>query len=72
MKDKEKMLQLMRFWLFGTFLIIFVAALVFLGGAMGTGLMILGQFNFWLAFIIAAILCVVWYYVYKWYLEKKM
>jgi hypothetical protein len=71
MEDKEKMLKLMRFWLFGTFLIIFVAATVYVGGAIGTGLAILGQANFWFAFIIAAVLCVLWYYLYKWYLEKK-
>jgi hypothetical protein len=71
MKDQEKMLKMMRFWIFGTFLIVFVAALVYIGGAMGTGLMILGQLNFWLAFIIAAVLCVLWYYVYKWYLNRQ-
>jgi len=61
----------MRFWLFGTFLIVFVAALVYVGGALGLGLAILGQFNFWLAFIIAGVLCVAAFYVYKWYLEKE-
>lgn len=71
MKDQEKMLRMMRFWLFGTFLIVFVAALVYVGGALGTGLLILGKLNFWLAFIIAAILCVVWYYIYKWYLGRN-
>lgn len=71
MKDQEKMLKMMRFWLFGTFLIVFVAAIIYVGGAMGTGLMILGQLNFWLAFLIAAVLCVAWYYIYKWYLNKK-
>lgn len=71
MKDQEKMLRMMRFWLLGTFLIVFVAALVYVGGALGTGLLILGKLNFWLAFIIAAILCVVWYYIYKWYLGRN-
>ena len=71
MKDQEKMLKLMRFWLFGTFLIIFVAALMFVGGAMGTGFAILGQLNFWIAFIVAGGLCVAAYYIYKWNLEKK-
>ncbi len=71
MQDKEKMLKLMRFWLFGTFLIVFVAAIIFVGGALGTGVAILGQFNFWLAFIIAAVLCVAAYYGYKWYLDKN-
>ena len=71
MKDQKTMLKLMRFWLFGTFLIVFVAAVIFVGGAMGTGLAIFGQLNFWLAFIIAAVLCVIWYYIYKWYLNRN-
>jgi len=68
--NNEKKLKLMRFWLFGTFLIIFIAATTYVGGALGTGLLIFGQVRFWLAFIITAILCVAAYYVYKWYLEK--
>lgn len=71
MDEKEKMLKLMRFWLFGTFLIIFVAATVYVGAALGTGLAIFGQLNFWLSFIVAAVLCVLWYYLYKWYLDRK-
>ena len=71
MKDQNTMLKMMRFWLFGTFLIIWVAVTIFVGGAMGTGLAILGKLNYWLAFIIVAILCVVWYYIYKWYLNRK-
>jgi hypothetical protein len=71
MKDQETMLKLMRFWLFGTFLIVFVAAVIYVGVALGTGLAILGQLNFWLAFIIAAALCIAWYYIYKWYLNRK-
>ena len=70
MKDQETKLKLMRYWLFGAFLIIFVAALVYIGGVLGTGLMILGQLNFWLALIIAAILFIAVYYIYKWYLNK--
>ena len=69
--DKEKMLRLMRFWLFGTFIIIFVAATVYVGGALGTGLLILRELNYWLAIVIAAVLCVVWYFAYKWYLDRK-
>ncbi|MBN2503117.1 MAG: hypothetical protein JXB38_20235 [Anaerolineales bacterium] len=71
MNDLEKNLKLMRFWLFGTFVIIFVAATVYVGGAVGTGLVILGELNYWLAMIIAAALCVLWYYIYKWYLTRK-
>jgi len=70
MNDKDKMLRLMRFWLFGTFIIIFAAATIYIGGALGTGLAILGELNYWLAFIIAAVLSVAAYYLYKWYLER--
>jgi hypothetical protein len=71
MDEKEKMLKLMRFWLFGTFLIVFVAATVYIGGALGTGLAIFSQLNFWIAFVVTAVICVLWYYLYKWYLERK-
>ena len=71
MDEKEKMLKLMRFWLFGTFLIVFVASTVYIGGALGTGLQIFGQLKYWLAFVVTAIICVLWYYLYKWYLDKK-
>lgn len=71
MKDKEKMLRLMRFWLFGAFLIFTVAMVVYIGGALGTGLLIFGQVRFWITVIVIAVLCVVWYYLYKWFLEKN-
>jgi hypothetical protein len=71
MDDKEKLLGLMKFWLFGTFLIIFVAATVYTGGAVGLGLVILRQAGYWIAIVITAILCVVWYYIYKWYLGRN-
>jgi len=69
--DKEKMLGLMRFWLFGTFIIVFAAVSVYTGGVLKLGLAIYGQTNFWLAMAIAAVLCVVWYFIYKGYLNKK-
>jgi hypothetical protein len=69
--DQEKMLKLMRFWLFGTFIIIFVAVTIYVGGALGTGLLILRELNYWLAMIVTALLCVVLYYGYKGYLTRK-
>ncbi|MFQ5616123.1 MAG: hypothetical protein ACE5GO_06655 [Anaerolineales bacterium] len=71
MDEKEKMLGLMRFWLFGTFIIIFAASTVYVGGAIGTGSKIFGQPNYWIAMVIAAALCVVWYYIYRWYLNRQ-
>ena len=69
--DKEKKLKLMRFWLFGVFVIIFAAVTVYIGGAVGLGLLIMREFNYWLAMIGTAILCVLAYYLYKWYLNRK-
>lgn len=71
MNDKEKMLGLMKFWLFGTFIIIFAATSIFIGGALKTGLLILQQPNFWISIVVTAVLCVAWYYVYKWYLGRQ-
>jgi hypothetical protein len=61
----------MRFWLFGTFAIIFAASTVYIGGAVGTGLLILRERNYWIAMIVTAVLCVIWYYIYKWYLNRR-
>lgn len=69
--EKEKMLSLMRFWLFGTFILIFAATTIYAGGALGTGVLILREMNYWVAMIVTALLCVIWYYVYKWYLYRQ-
>jgi hypothetical protein len=68
--DKAKMLKLMRFWLFGTFIIIFAAVTIFTGGVLGVGMLIMKQLNYWLALVIAAVLCIASYYGYKWWIEK--
>ena len=68
--DNEKKLKLMRFWLFGTFVIVFAALTAFLyfptlGNilwAVQAGLPI------WL---LTAVLCVAVYFGYKWYLGRK-
>lgn len=69
MNDNEKMLGLMKFWLFGTFIIIFAAVSVYTGTQ--AGLLIFQQLNFWIAIVISAALCVAWYYIYKWYLNRS-
>lgn len=69
--DKVKKLNLMRFWLFGTFVLIFAAVTIYIGGALGTGLAILSQVNYWIAMVAAAALAVLWYYIYKWYLNRQ-
>jgi hypothetical protein len=70
-EEKTKMLGLMKFWLFGTFIIIFAAVTVYTGAAVGTGLDILGEANYWYAMVLTAALCVAWYFVYRWYLNRK-
>jgi hypothetical protein len=65
------MLGLMRYWLFGTFVIVFSAVTIFAGGPLGLGLSVFSISAFWLAMAIVAVLCVVWYYIYKGYLGKN-
>jgi hypothetical protein len=69
--EKTKLLNLMRYWLFGTFVIVFAAITTYitlyvgrdnLGAALQAGLPIWG---------ITAVLCVVAYFGYKYYLERK-
>ncbi len=68
--EKEKMLNLMRFWLFGTFLIIWVAATLYLGVVVGLG-SLLSMSAYWISILLAAVFCVISYYIYKWYLDKQ-
>jgi len=69
-EHKEKLLNLMRFWLFGTFVIVFAAVTAYIG--------IFTNRDWWLAMKagfpiwgLTAVLTVVWYYFYKWYLNRK-
>ena len=70
MDDKVKLMNLMRFWLFGTFLIVFVSMTMYIGlftdrnpwVALRAGLPIWG---------ITGVVCVVWYLGYKWYLDRQ-
>ena len=71
MEENNQKLNLMRFWLFGTFIIIWAAVSVYLGGVLGLGMRILGELNFWIAFVVTAVLCVLWYYLYKWILGRQ-
>jgi hypothetical protein len=70
MLDREKKLSLMRFWLFGTMLIVFTATAVYLGGAIGLGLAIFAVPQFWLSLVLSVGLAVVWYYLYRAYLNR--
>jgi hypothetical protein len=69
-EGKTKLLNLMRFWLFGTFVIVWTAITMYIGLftnrdwllAIQAGLPIWGT---------TAVLCVVWYMVYKTYLKRR-
>lgn len=68
--DNETKLKLMRFWLFGTFLIIFAAVTVYIGVVIGAGMSIFGDLNYWLAIGATAVLTILWYYLYRWILNR--
>lgn len=69
--ENEKKLNLMKFWLFGTVLILFVAFVVYIGGAWGTGLAIFGAYQFWLSLVISIVVAVGIYKYYESYLNKQ-
>lgn len=64
----KKLLNLMRFWLVGTFIIVFAAITVYLGMFAGWSQALLSGLPIW---GITAVLCVVMYFVYVWYLNRK-
>ena len=67
---KQNLLQLMRFWLFGTFLIVTIATFAYMYiFAMGN----IGQVlrNGWPMWLITLGLCVLAYFGYMFYLKRK-
>lgn len=68
-EEQTKLLKLMRFWLFGTFIIVFAAVTVYAGTL--TGLAIMKETGYWLIVGITAGLCLVWYFGYQWWLKRK-
>ncbi len=68
--DTEKKLKLMRFWLFGTFVIVFSAMTAFLF-ILAAGNIKLAIQAGWSINFLTAVLCVAAYYFYKWYLGRK-
>lgn len=67
---KTKLLNLFRFWLFGTFVIVWAAMTMYIGlftsqdwmAAIRAGLPIWGTI---------AVLCVAWYFVYQTWLKRQ-
>jgi uncharacterized RDD family membrane protein YckC len=69
-EKKTKLLNLMRFWLFGTFVIVWAAVTGYIG--------LFTDRDWWVAIKagfpiwgITAVLTIVWYYFYKWWLSRK-
>ena len=75
--ENEKLLNLMRFWLFGTFIIVFAAITIYLGSVAGsiagrqTVNPLLALRAGWPIWVVTGVLCVATYYGYKWYLGRK-
>ena len=72
-EDKVKRLNLMRFWLFGTFVIVWAATFTFTFlwiTPIGAGLtdVVVAALPVW---VITAVLAVVWYLGYKWWLTRS-
>ncbi len=77
-QEKEKKLKLMRFWLFGTFVIFFAGVTVYFGviaQAVGviidTNISIFTNMYYWVFVVVLALLCVGAWYIYKWYLGRQ-
>jgi uncharacterized membrane protein len=70
--SNEKRLKLMRFWLVGTFVIIFAASAMFsgyIGSAAGDP--IGGMLSSWPVWVIAAVLCIGAYFGYKSFINRQ-
>jgi len=69
--EKDKKLNLMRFWIFGVFIIVVAAATIYVGSILGTGTAIFRDLRYWIAIGIAALLCGASFFGYKTYLNSK-
>jgi len=66
----NKKLKLMRFWLFGIFVIVFAGLTAFLYFP-NLGNIWRAVLSGWTIWLLTAVLCVAVYYGYKWYLGRK-
>ena len=69
--EKDNKLKLMKFWIFGTFVIIVAGVTIYVGSVVGTGTAIFREMRYWIAIIISAALCILWFYAYKMFLDRK-
>ncbi|RME87178.1 MAG: hypothetical protein D6770_10000 [Anaerolineae bacterium] len=74
-QEKEKLLRLMRYWLLGTFSIVFAAITAFFwqftGGYGWTSIWMAFRFG-WPGWGVTGALCVLTYLGYKWYLLRRL
>lgn len=68
-EEKKKVLNLMRFWLFGTFAIVFAAITIYIGMFTNQDWMMALRAGFPIWGIVAA-LCIVTYYGYKFWISR--
>ena len=64
-----KTIKLTRFWLFGTFIIVFAAVTLYGGLFVGTA--IFRELNYWLIIIITAVLCIGGVFGYEWWIKRQ-
>jgi Mn2+/Fe2+ NRAMP family transporter len=67
--NEDKKLKLMKFWLFGTFVILVVAISIYLG--MFAGLSLFSEWRYWLVVVIAAVLSIGSFFLYQGLINKK-
>jgi len=67
--NEDKKLKLMKFWLFGTFIILVAAFTVYMG--MFAGLAIFAEWRYWLVVVIAAVLSIGSFFLYQGLINKK-
>lgn len=68
-EKKKNLLDLMRYWLFGVFVIVFVSMVIYVG---------LFTFGDVLKAVTASapiwgttgVLCIIWFYAYRWYINR--
>lgn len=66
--DKSKLLDMFRYWCFGTFIIIFAAVTVYIGLFVSWSEALSRGLPIW---SLVAVLCLLWYFIYRWYLNRK-
>jgi len=69
MEDQTKRVRLMRFWLFGMFVIVFAAVTTYAG--MYVGLAIMAERGYWLIIGATAALCLAWFQGYRWWMQRR-